>query len=299
MSRLKRRHLANQPSPDDSLDSRAGTMIHGPRIVRICRRDGIMLLLGAACVLSAGFLTWDIYSARPREDPVADDIPGFFIGSLSPAWNRDPVPYGLYIPPYFKENAGPFPLIVFLHGYGERRTEKVLHVALPPGIKNYLKRFGRFPFAALFPVDPDGQWEPGSPGVDATMAVLDHVVKRHRIDPARIYLTGHSNGGTGVWRLAEKYPEKWAAIAPLCANWQPNLELVKHLPCWVFHGEVDKIPAEGVRDLVADLRRAGGAVSYTEFPKSGHIIWPQVYYKKDVFDWFGRQKRADAGPILH
>ena len=187
-------------------------------------------------------------------------------------------------------------MIVFLHGYGERRQEDVFKVGFSPGIENYLRNFGRFPFVGLFPIDSEGEWEPGSAGVATTMAALDHVIKRHRVDSTRIYLTGHSSGGSGVWRLAEAYPKKWAAIAPLCAHYRPDPQNVRQLPCWIFQGSADKeIPIEPVRKHVDALRAEGERnVRYTEFAGAGHIIWPQVFYKRDIFDWFSRQKRADT-----
>jgi predicted peptidase len=253
-------------------------------------------LFGALFIGSGIWLIWDCYSTRTREEPVRGEVPGFVLGTLSLEWDREPVHYGLYFPPHFKQEEGPFPLIVFLHGYGERRKEEVFQAGFPAAIPNYLKNFGRIPFVGLFPIDPEGVWEPGSDGVTTTMAVLDHVVKRHRIDPARIYLTGHSSGGSGVWKLAEAYPKKWAAIAPLCANYRPDVPTVKHLPCWVYQGSVDKgIPVQTIRHLVETLRAAGCEVRYTELAGSGHIIWQQVYYKRDLFDWFAKKKRIDTG----
>jgi predicted peptidase len=255
-------------------------------------------LCGTLFLVSVIWLLWDFYASIPQEEPVPGELPGFFVGTITPAWDRDPIHYGLYYPPHFKAEPGPFPLIVFLHGYGERRREDMLKIGLAPGIGHYLRNFGRFPFVAVFPMDPEGAWDSESDGVAATLAVLDHVIQRHHIDPARICLTGHSSGGSGVWHLAEAYPEKWAAVAPVSAFHSPDVKRVKSLPCWIFQGSVDKgIPVQGVRYLVEALRAAGnGDVRYTEIAGAGHIIWPQVFYKKDIYDWFGTQKRTDPQP---
>lgn len=134
---------------------------------------------------------------------------------------------------------------------------------------------GRFEFVALFPNDPTGEWETGTPEVDDVLSVVDRVARRHRVDPARVYLMGASNGGTGVWRLAEARPHKWAAVVPVCAFESPTIEKVRHIPAWVFHGAEDQMaPVERDRTLVKELKEAGADVRYTEYKHWGHSSLP-------------------------
>ena len=125
------------------------------------------------------------------------------------------------------------------------------------------------------------------------MEVLDYVIKRHRIDPDRVYLTGISNGGSGVWRLAEAYPDRWAAVAPLGSFYQPDVAKVRHIPAWIFHGGMDeKAPVAPVRGLVKGLQRVRADVRYTEVPNKGHTIFTEIYDSKDLYAWFAEKKRS-------
>jgi len=258
------------------------------------RRLGVA---GTLCaILAAGsavILARDIYSGIPKETVVPHDLPGFFIGRHPSSSDAAPIYYGLYLPPHFRDEEGPFPLIVFLHGYGERKKEDILERGLTGGIRSMVNDGKRFEFAALFPIDSKGRWEPGSVGVTNTFEVLDHVIKRHRIDPTRVYLSGHSAGGAGVWRLAEGYPERWAAVVPVCAVRFPDVQRVKDIPCWIFQGEADeKVSVHRVRKLVSDLKAANTEVLYTEYPKAGHTIWPMVFNTPDLYEWLATKKLA-------
>jgi predicted peptidase len=196
----------------------------------------------------------------------------------------------LYLPPHFENETGPFPLIVFLQGYGERGIKGVFAAGLAPSI---VLRFGeqtpngRFEFAAFFPADPEGMWQLESEEMEGVIKALDHVITRHRIDSKRVYLTGHSSGCDGVWRFAEAYPEKWAGLAPMAGFTDPDIGKVRHLPTWIFHGAKDtNADVERPRALVKKLREAKADVRYTEIPDRGHVIWREVYRRKELYDWF-------------
>jgi predicted esterase len=244
----------------------------------------------------------DIYANRPREVAASSPLPtGFYLGEYHSDswWQGEPAPavhYGLYVPPNLAGQKGPFPLIVFLHGYGERSTTRIFKAGLPLAIT---QRFGAgkpnspFLFVAFFPIDPTGRWEAGSAEVEGAMKALDRVIERHHIDSSRVYLTGLSNGGSGVWTLAESYPDRWAAVAPVCSFISPDVSKVRHLPAWIFHGDKDvEAPVQRERDLVRHLTEAGAEVRYTEVPNQGHGMWAAAYEPKELYEWFASKKKG-------
>jgi predicted esterase len=250
----------------------------------------------AACVCLV-LLVSDFRANHSREDPVGRLAPGFYLGQYRPSWGSEPVPYGLYVPPHFRKEKGPFPLIVFLHGYGERTKAAVFSAGLPRVINS---RFGdplsggRFDFVAFFPIVRKGVWFDVSE-VQGAIRALDYVMERHRVDPERVYLTGLSNGGSGVWYWAADYPDKWAALAPVSAFTTPDVPKVRHLPAWIFHGAKDKeAPVERARAAVRQLKEAKADVRYTEVPDKGHLISREAYDSDELYQWFAARTRKHA-----
>ncbi len=263
-------------------------------------RRKLDVVMGACALTALIFLAIqvsDLNANRSREDAVPSLPPGFYRGQYNKdaPWGAELVHYGLYIPPHFQGQKGPFPLIVFLHGAGEKNKTLIFKAGLPHAIAN---RFGpdspngRFEFVAFFPNSPKGPWSPDIPEVQDALLVLDYVIERHRIDPARVYLTGHSSGGIGVWNLAEAYPNKWAAVAPVASFISPDIERVRHIPAWIFHGASDRsAPVQRERQLVRQLKEAGADVRYTEFSNKEHRIWHEVYDPKELYEWLATKKK--------
>jgi predicted esterase len=254
-----------------------------------------------ACVLGGAFFLYplgsDLFTNLSRESALPSLPPGFYLGQYNKGspWDTQLVHYGLYVPPHFQEQKGPFPLIVFLHDYHERSKDTIFKVGLPRSIARRFgpdRRNGPFEFVSLFPIDSTGKWETGSFEVEDAMTVLDEVMRRHRIDPARVYLAGFSNGGTGVWRLAEAYPDKWAAVAPVSSFLSPDVQKVRHLPAWILHGAKDRqAPVQRERDLVKKLQEVQADVRYTELQNREHEIWREAYDGKELYDWLATKKR--------
>lgn len=274
---------------------------------------GIVRLVGAwtlrhkldatlgACALAAlvclyPFAT-EFYANLSRESGASLMPPGFYLGQYNKGspWDAELVSYGLYVPPQLRDEEGPFPLIMFLHGYGERTTNRILLAGLPVAIAGHFganKPNGPFPFIAFFPIDPTGRWRAGSTEVENVMTALDYIITRHRIDPSRVYLTGISAGGNGVWELAQAYPDKWAAVVPVSAFISPDVERVRHLPAWIFHGAKDQMaPVERQRTLVQQLKSAGAEVRYTEIPDQGHFAADDAYNPIELYDWLAGKKK--------
>jgi predicted peptidase len=243
-----------------------------------------------------GLLLAGLYYALPpmnRLWAVKEPAPGFYRGTFCNR-NEESIPYAFYKPPAFSGD-GPFPLIVFLHGEGERYAngQGLLGAGLGPSITAHVRKGTPFPFMALFPLDPEGQWHAGSKAVKNLFDLLDYVIQKHHVDPTRVYLTGHSSGGRAVWELAATAPSRWAAIAPVCGIFKPSrMTELRSVPCWVFHGDADPlIPVGVVKEMVSALKQVGGSVRYTELAQEKHGIWPKVYMNPDLYRWLAEQHK--------
>ncbi|HKD77271.1 MAG TPA: alpha-hydroxy-acid oxidizing protein [Ktedonobacterales bacterium] len=114
------------------------------------------------------------------------------------------------------------------------------------------------------------------------------------IDPGRVYITGPSMGGYGVWDAIERWPQSFAAAAPIAAGGSPaEANRVISLPIWVFHSADDnEVPVSGSRDMVQAIRQAGGNPRYTEYPHGGHGVWMNAYQSPDFLAWFFAQRTS-------
>jgi predicted peptidase len=202
--------------------------------------------------------------------------------------------YLLFLPAdYGKEKDKKWPLMLFLHGSGERGTDiNKVKVHGPPKIVEQKKDF---PFIVVSP-----QCDPTGPGWDAMTlkTLLDDVQAQYSVDPDRVYLTGLSMGGFGTWDLATKYPDRFAAIAPICGgadNVRRVTRALKDMPIWVFHGEKDTtVPIEQSARLVEALKQAGSTtVDFTRYPEAGHDSWTVTYNNPKLYEWFLSHKRSD------
>lgn len=195
--------------------------------------------------------------------------------------------YLLFLPNHYLDRPEPWPLILFLHGAGERGND--LKLIKAHGIPKIVEERKDFPFIAVSPQCPDGQyWIP-----DMLTLLLDEVEAAHRVDSDRIYLTGISMGGYGAWRMALDYPYRFAAIAPVCGGGTPEEACrIRHLPAWVFHGARDRVvPISESEDMVIALKRCGGNVRFTVYPTAGHDSWTETYNNKELYEWFVQHRR--------
>ncbi len=196
--------------------------------------------------------------------------------------------YVLFIPHDYKGDQ-PCPLILFLHGAGERGKDGLLPVQ--QGIGNAIKFKGkekRFPFIVIFPQAAlKSNWLAEGKDAKRALAILDEVRKTYKVDDKRTYLTGLSMGGYGTWSLAAAFPEKWAAIVPICGGGDPTTaSKIKDIPCWCFHGDEDPaVPVQRSREMIKGLRDAGGNPRYSEFPYVGHNSWDAAYVTEELTAW--------------
>jgi predicted peptidase len=200
--------------------------------------------------------------------------------------------YVLFVPHTYKGDQD-FPLILFLHGAGERGDDGERPVK--QGIGNAIKfkeGESRFPCFVIFPqCRIKGTWQAGGPDATRALGILDEVEKTYKIDRKRVYLTGLSMGGFGTWSLAAADPDRWAAIVPICGGGNPETaSKIKDIPCWGFCGDQDKLIA-GMRTTIDALKRAGGTPRFSEFPYVGHNSWDSAYVTPELLPWLLKQAR--------
>jgi predicted peptidase len=197
--------------------------------------------------------------------------------------------YLLYLPDAYATGDADWPLVVFLHGAGERGDD--LELVKKHGPPKLIAHGEKLPFIVVSPQCPAGGWWTNQ--VEALDALLDMVVRRCRVDEERIYVTGLSMGGFGTWALAFAQPDRFAAIAPICGGGDPDAaERIAHLPVWVFHGARDNVvDLEESRAMVDALKAAGGAPRFTVYPDAGHNSWTATYENQELYDWLLRQRR--------
>jgi predicted peptidase len=198
--------------------------------------------------------------------------------------------YSVRLPPgYQTEAKRTWPLLLFLHGAGERGNtlqNTSRHGPLAARVPDDL------PFVIVAPQCPEGRWwTPVN-----LMPLLDSVQETYRVDPMRTYGTGISMGGTGLWELAAACPDRFAAIAPICGRADPlRAPALRNVPVWIIHGEQDAvIPPEQSRAMAEALRRCGGTVRLTLDPDAGHDVWTSVYADPSFYDWLLSHERASS-----
>jgi len=202
--------------------------------------------------------------------------------------------YLLHLPAGY-EQAGPWPLILFLHGAGERGNDLSLLNKNPlPAMLEAQET--NLPFVVVSPQCPGDDWWPMM--VDELMVLLEDVEQRYNIDRSRVYLTGLSMGGFGAWSLACAHPERFAAIAPICGGYHgpsPMVRTLKDTPVWAFHGAKDPVvPVEQTLQLVEELRQVDGDVRVTVYPELEHDCWTITYHNPELYDWFLSHTQSDG-----
>ena len=205
------------------------------------------------------------------------------------------LPYRIYVPENY-DAAQQYPLVLFLHGMGERGGDNRLHISKNSVMETLLleENLAAYPCVALAPQCPgDSFW--GEELLPALMALLERTRAAYSIDPARIYITGLSMGGFGTWNMLGEYPGYFAAAVPVCGGGDADsASLFSHVPVWAFHGTLDTtVYPSGSRDMVTALVQAGARdVHYTEYPDLTHNSWDKAYREPGLFPWLFAQVKA-------
>lgn len=204
-----------------------------------------------------------------------------------------------------------FPLVVFLHGAGERGDDNLAQLKYLPNWLADPEMRKQHPCFVLAPqCRGDHRWAPfdwsdkrSSPIADrpttdlaGAIAALDRVVAEEAVDQDRVLLTGLSMGGYGSWEWAMRTPQRFAAVVPICGGGdERQAARLARVPIWCFHGGADTVvPVERSRTMVEAIRAAGGAPKYSELPGVGHDSWTPAYRDPDLIEWmFARRRSAD------
>lgn len=205
------------------------------------------------------------------------------------------LPYALSLPDDYAHNNEAYPLLLFLHGAGERGSD--LQAVRTQGLPHALLNGLELPFIVVAPQCPlNDTWDHHR---FALTALLDEIGAQYRVDPDRVYLTGLSMGGFGSFDLAQAFPERFAAIAPICGGLyhlsDPALAArrLKSVLTWVFHGALDDIvPLAASERVVEALKAVGADVRFTVYPDLYHNSWTVTYANPELYDWFLKHRRG-------
>jgi dienelactone hydrolase len=213
-----------------------------------------------------------------------------------------------YLPKGYHSSSNKYPVVISLHGIREKGTSstdpKRVLADLPRvdnvGLPKYVKFGAQYPFILISPQlkSKYGTWPPSY-----VMEVLNHVKKHLRIDEKRIYLTGLSLGGFGVWKTAGEYPHVFAAIAPICPGGnalnKASAIAAQNVAAWGFHGSSDKIVSYNVTTKMVNAinsskKKPNPLAKATIFPGMGHIIWDKAYQQTNVLNWMLSFRKGSA-----
>jgi predicted peptidase len=216
------------------------------------------------------------------------------------------LPYRLMKPDNY-DPAKKYPLVIFLHGAGERGTDN--EKQLIHGVPQFASKENRekYPCFLIAPQCPDGakwvevDWSADSHTMPAkmsepmrlTVGIIEMTIKQFSIDPKRVYLTGLSMGGYGTWDLIARRPDLFAAAVPICGGGdEKTAEKMKSIPVWSFHGAKDgAVKVSRSRNMIAALEKVGAKPKYTEYPDIGHDSWNPAYKDAEMFEWLFAQRK--------
>ena len=214
------------------------------------------------------------------------------------------LPYRIYTPRPIEDETV-YPLIVFMHGAGERGSDNTTQLKHGVGsIIRFIERFNK-PAFVIAPQVADGhQWVdtpwsddahvlPKSPSASMSLllGLIDSVNQTLPIDRRRIYITGISMGGFGTWDLLMRRPDEFAAAIPICGGGdETSAHLIRDIPVWVFHGGDDQVvKTHRSRNMIEALEGVAGRPRYTEYPGVGHDSWTVTYDNPEVLQWLFEQ----------
>jgi predicted peptidase len=262
----------------------------------------------AAAILSGGQRSWVVGAE------VEPEVLALFSASVYRSADGETLPYRLMAPAGLSESGGQptaYPLVLFLHGSGERGDDNVSQ--LVHAAREFARQDRRqdFPAFVLFPQCPQDQrwvesdWElasgrdqfpqqPSTP-MRLVLELVDRLVSELPVDPRRVYVTGLSMGGMGSWYAAGASPDRFAAMLEVCGGGDPSwAERYSGVPVWAFHGQSDAVvPVSRGREMIKALVEVGHhpEIHYEEYPGVGHDSWTRTYARDDVFQWLFSQRK--------
>jgi predicted peptidase len=220
------------------------------------------------------------------------------------------LPYRLLRPRNYDQDGNTkYPLVLFFHGAGEcgdDNRKQLVHGAADFASDDVM---AKYPCFVVVPQCPGGQqwvdtpWtadrhtmpEKMTQPMQLAFMLLDKLEREFPIDERRLYVTGLSMGGFGVWDAVQRVPVKFAAAVPVCGGGDTALAgRIKAVPIWAFHGDGDRVvKPQRSRDMIAALKAAGGMPRYTEYANTGHDCWTITYANRDLYAWMFAQRRPE------
>ncbi len=218
------------------------------------------------------------------------------------------LPYRLEKPEnYSDDDTTVYPVILFLHGAGERGNDNEAQITYIDKIFGSDTFRSQYPFFVVVPQCPENKrwvevdWglpshiipDTMSETMNAAMLLLVSILHRYHIDTNRIYVVGLSMGGYGVWDIIARFPNLFAAAVPICGGGDEHTaEKIAHIPIWAYHGTRDRVvPVERSRNMIAAIKQAGGNPRYTEVPNKGHLVWNTAFENPELWKWLFEQKK--------
>lgn len=199
--------------------------------------------------------------------------------------------YLVYLPAdYDKKDS--WPLLLFLHGAGERGDE--LELVKKHGLPKLIEQGKSFPFIVVSPQCAKDQfWHLQ---LRELTALLDQIEAKYKVDRDRVYVTGLSMGGFGTWALAAYTPDRFAAIVPICGGGEVlSARRLSQIPIWAFHGGKDPVvPLKRSEEMVEAAKRSNDQVKLTVYPEAGHDSWTETYDNPEVYEWLLAHPRKAA-----
>ncbi len=210
----------------------------------------------------------------------------------------------LFVP--IGEDTAKYPLIIFLHGSGERGAEnerQLIHIDSIFADDDFQKKYPCFVLAPQCPEEQkwvEVDWdldshttpEKMSKSFDLLNDLIDSLIKQYPIDDSRIYLMGLSMGGYGTWDFISRFPKRFAAAVPICGGGDEKMaETIKDVPIWAFHGALDKLvkPLRS-QNMINAIKKYGGQPKYTEYKNLGHLCWNAAFTTPELYEWMFAQK---------
>ena len=188
--------------------------------------------------------------------------------------------YLVFLPSSYKSTGRPTPLLLFLHGSGERGDD--LEKVTAHGPPKIVKSRPSFPFVVVSPQVPATLRF----NAKALLELLDHLQSTYNVDKTRTAVTGLSMGGAGTWAVANAAPERFSAIVPICGTSPIETKRFLKLPTWVTVGGQDKPRlVDSLKTTVANLKAQGAPIRFTLYPRLGHNCWDATYNDPGLYRW--------------
>jgi predicted peptidase len=206
------------------------------------------------------------------------------------------------------EEGKKYPLVVFLHGAGERGDDNKAQLKYFPTMMVKTEYREKYPCFILAPQCPNGKSWAGfgrrrgksadsdqpTDELKAVMNAVEQTIKENPVDTSRLYLTGLSMGGFGSWDWVAREPDRFAAVVPICGGGDPSkADRLTKTPIWAVHGDADPVvPVDQTRRMIEAIKQAGGNPKYSELKGVEHNSWTPAYTERDgVVKWMFEQKK--------